>query len=41
VQLRVQRALGDETLFRSALARALALAGERRIPAGLDAAITR
>lgn len=42
VQLRVQRALGDETLFRSALARALALAGERRIPAALsDAAITR
>ena len=42
VQLRVQRALGDETLWRSALARALALAGERRIPAGLsDAAITR
>jgi DNA-binding winged helix-turn-helix (wHTH) protein len=42
VQLRVQRALGDETLFRSALVRALALAGERRIPAALsDASITR
>jgi hypothetical protein len=35
VQLRVQRALGDETLWRGALARALALAGERRIPADL------
>ncbi len=42
VQLRVQRAIGDETLFRSALARALALAGERRIPAALsEAAIMR
>ena len=30
VQLRVQRALGDENLWRSSLARALALAGERR-----------
>jgi hypothetical protein len=37
VQLRVQRALGDESLWRSALARALALAGERQIPAPLAA----
>jgi len=35
VQLRVQRALGDENLWRSSLARALALAGERQIPAPL------
>ncbi len=35
VQLRVQRALGDENLWRSSLARALALAGERQIPAAL------
>jgi len=35
VQLRVQHALGDETLFRAALTRALALAGERTIPAEL------
>jgi tetratricopeptide (TPR) repeat protein len=33
VQLRVQRALGDENLWRSSLARARALAGERQIPA--------
>jgi hypothetical protein len=37
VQLRVQRALGDENLWRSSLARALALAGERQIPAPLAA----
>jgi DNA-binding winged helix-turn-helix (wHTH) protein len=35
VQLRVQHALGDETLVRAALARALALAGERTVPAEL------
>jgi DNA-binding winged helix-turn-helix (wHTH) protein len=35
VQLRVQRAIGDETLWRGALAKALALAGERAIPAAL------
>ena len=35
VQLRVQRALGDENLWRAALARALAIAGERVIPAEL------
>jgi tetratricopeptide (TPR) repeat protein len=39
VELRVQRALGDETLWRGALARALAIAGERAIPAGLDGAV--
>jgi DNA-binding winged helix-turn-helix (wHTH) protein len=39
VQLRVQRALGDETLWRSALTRALALAGERVVPAELSAAM--
>ncbi|HEX5122073.1 MAG TPA: hypothetical protein VFV97_02415, partial [Rhodanobacteraceae bacterium] len=37
VQLRVQRALGDENLWRSSLARALAIAGERQIPAPLAA----
>ena len=36
VQLRVQRALGDAALWRSALTRALALAGERAIPAELS-----
>jgi len=40
VQLRVQRALGDENLWRSSLARALALAGERQIPAALAAVAT-
>jgi DNA-binding winged helix-turn-helix (wHTH) protein len=35
VQLRVQRALGDENLWRGALVRARALAGERAIPAEL------
>ncbi|HVT31005.1 MAG TPA: hypothetical protein VHE32_00040, partial [Rhodanobacteraceae bacterium] len=35
VQLRVQRAIGDENLWRGALAKALALAGERAIPAAL------
>jgi DNA-binding winged helix-turn-helix (wHTH) protein len=35
VQLRVQRALGDDNLWRAALARALAVAGERAIPAEL------
>jgi len=35
VQLRVQRALGDDNLWRGALARALAIAGERTIPAEL------
>ncbi|HSS05947.1 MAG TPA: transcriptional regulator [Rhodanobacteraceae bacterium] len=39
IDLRVQRALGDENLWRSALARALAIAGERTIPAGLDSAV--
>jgi len=40
VQLRVQRALGDENIWRSSLARALALAGERQIPAALAAVAT-
>jgi DNA-binding winged helix-turn-helix (wHTH) protein len=35
VQLRIQRAIGDENLWSGALARALALAGERAIPAAL------
>jgi hypothetical protein len=35
VQLRVQRAIGDDNLWRGALAKALALDGERRIPAAL------
>jgi DNA-binding winged helix-turn-helix (wHTH) protein len=38
VQLRVQRALGDEALWRASLARALALAGERSIPGALATA---
>jgi hypothetical protein len=40
LQLRVQRALGDENLWHAALARALALAGERRIPTELSDAGT-
>jgi DNA-binding winged helix-turn-helix (wHTH) protein len=35
VQLRVQRAIGDENLWRGAVAKARALAGERAIPAAL------